>query len=168
MSLATLNVWVTAIGDPCHIDNDPTRKVVVHIVDCEGNVLTWCGRTYRDIPTECGHATIEIPPGCYAVFASEGVGIGTFGNVLTHVQIVRANCGDHVCVTLFTPSAHLCGTWFGAAVGLYLAEMTKAVGDPRLVTGALEAVQKLVAKLPADTFSSNLRKLLPKADEDRG
>jgi hypothetical protein len=167
MSLATLNVWVTAIGDPCHIGD--TIQWFVHIVDCEGNPLTWCGKSYRDLPTECGHLEVQIPPGCYAVFASEdpaGEGFGEFGNHLTHIQIVRANCCDHVCVTLFSPSAHLCGAWFGGAVLALFPAIANLGVDRQLITGALEAVRSLVAVLPANTFTTNLEAYLPAADKN--
>jgi hypothetical protein len=76
----------------------------------------WCGKTYTFLKAKCGLLEIEIPPGCYTVFASMGAGIPPFGNQLTHVQVVRANCGDHVCVTLFSPTGHYCGTWFASAL----------------------------------------------------
>jgi hypothetical protein len=157
MSTATLNVWITEIGDPCHIVS--SDRWFVHIVDCEGKVLKWCGKVYRDIPAKCGHAQIEIPPGCYAVFASEnkaGEGIPPFGNQLTHVQVVRANCCDHICVTLFSPSAHYCGTWFANALVQHEGGLTRAGVDPNLVRGAIEAVRALVGRMPADPFSANL------------
>ena len=161
MSTATLNVWITAIGDPCHIvDGD---EWFVHIVDCEGKVLQWCGRKFRDIPAKCGHAEIEIPPGCYAVFAGhskEGSGVPPFGNRLTHVQVVRANCGDHICVTLFSPSLWYCGTWFKAAVEQQIPGLTKARVDQKITRAAIEAVQNLLEALPpADTFTANLQAL---------
>jgi hypothetical protein len=169
MSLATLNVWITAIGDPCHIGDN--INWFVHIVDCEGKPLTWCGRSYRDLPAKCGHLEVEIPPGCYVVFASEdrqGQGFGEFGNQLTHVQIVRARCGDHVCVTLFSPSAHLCGAWFGGAV-LRLFDALGNVGvDPKVVTAVLNGVRALVPALPAKGFDTNLAAFLPLRDRDAG
>ena len=158
MSTARLNVWITEIGDPCHIIDDKDEWFV-HIVDCEGQVLTWCGRKYRDIPAKCGHAEIEIPPGCYAVLAShsrEGAINPPFGNRLTHVQIVRANCGDHICVTLFSPSLWHCGTWFKAAVEQQMAGLTRAQVDQRVARTAVEAVQNLLDKIPVDPFTKNL------------
>jgi hypothetical protein len=154
MSTATLNVWITAIGEPCHI---ASNEWFVNIVDCEGKVLEWCGKVYREIPARCGHVEIEIPPGCYAVFAVENPnGIPPFGNQLTHIQIVRANCGDHVCVTLFAPSAHLCGSWFGNALRGNLSGFVTA-GIPRqTVLAAIDAVDKVVQAIPAGTFSTNL------------
>ena len=41
MSTATLNVWITDFGDACHIED--SEKWFVHITDCTGNVLKWCG-----------------------------------------------------------------------------------------------------------------------------
>ncbi len=172
MSLATLNVWITQIGHPCQIGDN--IQWFVHIVDCEGKPVTWCGKSYRDIPTKCGHAEIEIPPGCYAVFASENRqdaqghqgGFGVYGNQLTHVQVVRVNCGDHACVTLFSPSAHFCGTWFGAAIVVLLPALAASGVNPKIINAAANAVKELVAVLPADEFSKNLRAFLPRAAQD--
>ena len=167
MSTAKLNVWITEIGDPCHIIQPPKgEEWFVHIVDCEGKVLTWCGRKFRDIPTKCGHAEIEIPPGCYVVFAShsrEGEGVGEFGNRLTHVQIVRANCGDHVCVTLFSPSLWYCGTWFNAAVRQQQAALGRAGVDQKTARVALAAVDDLLQKIKPDRFAANLEAFQEKA-----
>lgn len=155
MSTATLNVWITRIGDPCHITD---LEYFVTVVDCEGKVLEWCGRKYSFIPAPCGHATIEIPPGCYAVFAGQdprGIGIPPFGNLLTHVQPVRANCGDHVCVTLFAPTLHFCGTWFQQAVqGIINVGGFKGV-EPNLPRAAVQAVQALLDKVSTDEFTNN-------------
>jgi hypothetical protein len=163
MSTANLNVWITNVGDPCHITD---KEYFVHVFDCEGKVLEWCGEKYSFIPAKCGHATIEIPPGCYAVFAGQdpqGVGIPPFGNWLTHVAVVRANCGDHVCVTLFAPSLHFCGSWFGNAVLAQLAGLRAVDIDPELAMAAVRGVQALLDKITVDPFTANtLRALQPK------
>jgi hypothetical protein len=171
MSAVTLSVWITAIGDPCHIVAEDNW--FVHIVDCEGKVLTWCGKRYRDIPTKCGHVEIQIPPGCYSVFAShskQGEGVPPFGNRLTHVQVVRANCGDHVCVTLFSPSLWYCGTWFKAAVEQHLIGLEKVRVEPKVARAAIDAVQNLLDKFPADPFTANLQAFQLDAEKqgDRG
>jgi hypothetical protein len=156
MSDANLNVWITAFGDPCHIID--VDEWFVHVVDCGGKVVKWCGKTYRDIPTKCGHAEIQIPPGCYAVFASHSKASAThpFGNRLTHVQIVRVNCGDHACVTLFSPTMWFCGTWFKAAIEQHIELLANAKVDQKTARAAIDAVQNLLAKIPADPFSANL------------
>lgn len=158
MSTANLNVWITGFSDPCHInDKDPW---FVHITDCEGKVLEWCGRKFSFIPAKCGHLEIDIPPGCYTVFAGhspQGQGVPPFGNRLTHVQVVRANCGDHVCVTLFSPTLWFCGSWFAHAVATQLAGLEKARVDPKLATAAVQAVRALLDKLPIDPYTANTR-----------
>jgi hypothetical protein len=160
MSTATLNVWVTDIGDPCHITN---TEYFVSVVDCEGNPLNWGGKVYKSLPAKFGHLEVEVPPGCYAVFAVQNPGgIKPFGNLLTNVAIVRVNCGDHACVTLFAPDAHLCGSWFGGA----LEGFPDTPEIPRhLVTAAIEAVNNLVAALEPTTFSRNLDAFKPGASD---
>jgi hypothetical protein len=130
MSTAKVNIWVTETGDPCRISN---REYFVYVLHCNGEVLKWCGKTYAFVPrpkgqpidrsmqTKCGHLEIEIPPGCYIVGAVVNPsGIKPLGNHLTHIAVVRANCGDEICVTLFDPSLHICATWLGAAINTYV------------------------------------------------
>jgi hypothetical protein len=154
MSTATLNVWITAFGDPCHIVKEQPRETwYVHVLDCSGQPLEWCGRKYINIITRCGHAELELPPGCYAVLASHTFvqnPANGFGNRLTHVGVVRVNCGDHACVTLFSPSAWFCGTWFAQAIQGYAQ-----VGalDPGTVQRAEEAIGAVLRQLPVDPFS---------------
>jgi hypothetical protein len=169
MSTAMLNVWITEIGDPCHIikpsQQDP-RGWFVHVLDCDGQVLEWCDRKYRDIPAKCGHAEIEVPPGCYTVLASHTPGAGeingipVFGNRLTHVQIVRVNCGDHACVTLFSPTMWHCGTWFKAAIAQEAAGLAKAGVNRDTAKAAITAVDKLLGQMKIDPFTQNMQALL--------
>lgn len=158
MSTANLNVWITKIGDPCHIDD--TIPYFVHVLDCSGKVVEWCGKRYTFLPAKCGHLALEIPPGCYVVVAGQnqsGAGVPPFGNCLTHVQVVRINCGDHACVTLFAPTLHFCGTWFGQAT--VLAARGGGI-DRGLATAAANAVKALLDKVPADPFTANTLSLL--------
>jgi hypothetical protein len=167
MGTATMNVWVTEIGDPCKIDTE--HQWYVHVLHCDGSFLTWCrdGRErvpYTNIKTQCGHAEFEVPPGEYLVMATWSPSAGDphrLGNHLTHLQVVRVNCEDHACVTLFPPTAHFCGTWFQIAlrtlarlgdVERELAERTiVAIGDvlqrlPQPVDPLTEATARLAAQ----------------------
>ena len=94
MSTAKLNVWVTRVGDPCHIDSE--HQWFVHVLDCDGKVLEWCGTRFMNIETRCSHAEIDVPPGCYTVCAtwSPGTSSEHLGNHVTHLQVVRVNCGE--------------------------------------------------------------------------
>jgi hypothetical protein len=159
-----LCVWITRLGDACHIDDN--YHWYVHITDCHGNVLKWCGRTYSFISAKCGHVEIEVPPGCYTVFASwtpHGAvhpPYQPFGNQLTHVQVVRANCGDRVCVTLFSPSGHYCGTWFAHMLKEYGPLFEQAKIDTNLARAAQTAVKNFVDKLEPDPYTVNVLKLI--------
>jgi hypothetical protein len=158
MSTAKLNVWITALGDACHIGDKYTWYV--HITDCHGKVLEWCGRKFTYLDTKCGHAEIEIPPGCYTVFASMGPGIPPFGNQLTHVQVVRANCGDHVCVTLYAPTGHYCATWFASALHVMAPMFEQAKIDPNLAKATQAAVENFIAKIEPDPYAVNVQRLI--------
>jgi len=163
MSTAKLNVWVTKVGEPCAIDD--TRTWFVHILHCNGEVLKWCDRRYANLPTKCGHLEVEIPPGCYIVVATWSPGAATtapttLGNHISHLQIVRANCGDHVCVTLFPPTLHFCGVWW--LVALREATAVRGALAPNAQKHAQEAVRAAEAflkALPADPLAENMLKI---------
>lgn len=166
MSSAKLNIWITRRSDACHIDDQ--EPYFVHITDCTGHPLVWCGKTYTFLPTKCGHLEIEIPPGCYTVFATHTdpkkgpIARPPFGNLLTHVQVVRANCGDHVCVTLFAPGMSNCGTWFAKAVRRYLEVFELANVNVQLARTAATAVEKFVATLEPEPYTVNVAQLIEK------
>jgi len=153
VSTAQLNVWVTKVGDPCQIDME--HQWFVHVLHCDGTILNWCGRRFTNIRTKCGHAEVAIPPGCYTVCATwspapPGNNPTTLGNHISHLSVVRANCGDHVCVTLFPPTFHWCGIWWLQALTTHMENDTV---DKEAGRAALEAVRKVLAKVPADPFT---------------
>jgi hypothetical protein len=45
--------------------------------------------------------------------------------------MVRVNCGDHACVTLFPPTAHFCGIWWVRAlkVAALHHDLPRELGD---------------------------------------
>ncbi len=139
MSTATLNIWITNLGEPCTIANDPglPEPWVVAVSHCDGRVLNWsegryryhredswipiglhtppggvAGYWYDSIATRDGHVEIEVPPGCYSVRASMHTWFYNgvlFGNWATDHAIVQASCAQEVCATLYAPSGHACG-----------------------------------------------------------
>ncbi|MGI9174955.1 MAG: hypothetical protein ACR2GR_06520 [Rhodothermales bacterium] len=169
MSIAKLNVWVTKVGNPCDIDD--TRQWYIHVLHCDGRIVRWCDRDYRNIKTECGHAEIEIPPGCYQVVAtwSPASGTGelptTLGNHITHLQVVRVNCGDHACVTLFPPTFHFCGVWWIVAAQQH-AELGRLPADE--AKAAIEAVQRLMEHDEADPFTQRMLKEINEQRPEQG
>ena len=110
MGMATLNVWVSGLDDPCSIDS---RTWYVTIYNCDGKVLQWCNRRFVVLPAKCGHLEVEVPPGCYlikAVWSFRLIGTVFFVNHFTDAAVVQACCGETTCVTLFNPSLPRCGT----------------------------------------------------------
>ncbi len=146
MGMSKLNVWVSAMDDPCGIDN---RTWYVTIYDCDGNVLEWCGRRYVILPAKCGHLEVEVPPGCYylkAVWSFSILGGLIHVNHFTDAAIVQACCGQTVCVKLFNPSVHRCGIILLRAIRNLVQQ--KAV-KPELAKqheAALNAVLALIPK----------------------
>ena len=110
MGLSKLNIWVSDTDDPCSIS---PRTWYVTIYDCNGQVFEWCGRRYVVMPARCGHLEVDIPPGCYyikAVWSFRFIGGIYYVNHFTDAAIVQVCCEQHVCVKLFNPSIHRCGT----------------------------------------------------------
>lgn len=164
MSTATLNVWITEKGDPCRITD---KQLFVYVLRCNGEVLEWCDKKYVGLPTKCGHLEIPIPVGCYIVGAVENPnGLPPLGNHLTHIAPIRANCGDHVCVTLFNPTFHHCRHWFAQAIRDHLQAEALPREAATVARQALEAVDRLAQVLPDDAFTVTQAKALeerPKA-----
>lgn len=90
MGMARLNVWITKPGQPCTVDSGNWQ---VFVLTCDLKPLKWCKFPPRT-PAKCGHADIELPPGCYVVIA---VGDGA----ITCPAVVEACCDHHTCVKLF-------------------------------------------------------------------
>jgi hypothetical protein len=110
--------------------------------------------------TECGHADISVPPGCYTVCAtwSPGTSSEHLGNHLTHVQIVRVNCGDHACVTLFPPTLHHCRTWFEHAMQVHAG---LGALDREAVANAVKAIDVALEAVKPDPFTVAMEALAP-------
>ena len=166
MSTAKLNVWITNRADACHIDDQ--NQYYVHITDCHGKPLVWCNdkKPYTFLPAKCGHLEVEIPPGCYTVFASQSSAepkdpkYQPFGNLLTHVQVVRANCGDHVCVTLFAPGIHYCGTWFYEALEANREVFKINKINPERVAAAQGAIKTLLEEFRPEPYNLNVLEMI--------
>jgi hypothetical protein len=162
VSTAKLNIWVTKVGDPCRIDD--SIQWFVHILHCNGEILQWCNKKYANLPTKCGHLEVEIPPGCYMVVATWSPGAGTtvptsLGNHISHLQIVRANCGDHLCVTLFPPTFHWCGIWWLVALRDAMAGTALPREAQPAAKQALDAVEALMKQIPADPLAERMLKM---------
>ncbi len=128
--------------------------------------MEWCGRSFYNLEAKCGHVDVEIPPGCYTVFASLKQSTDLpVGNAMTQAQIVRANCGDHVCVTLFAPTVLQCGSYFAYAVRTQLDALAGAGVDRRAARSALEAVERLVGQLPPEPYTVNTMRLIEGAEK---
>jgi hypothetical protein len=165
MGMAKLNVFVSALGDPCGIDS---RTWYVTIYDCDGKVLEWCGRRYVVLPARCGHLEVEVPPGCYYIKAVWGYSVVVPGQIyranhFTDAAIVSVSCEQTACVKLFNPTVHRCGLIYvnalddlvnQQAIDLDLADrvreavaaVNEQIGRPRKLfeLGHLDEIDKLV------------------------
>jgi hypothetical protein len=148
MGLGKVNVFVSALDDPCKIDD---RTWFITVYDCDGRVFEWCGRRYVVLPAKCGHLELELPPGCYTLVGVWSFGTtpgGTiFGNHFTDHAIVQVCCGGMTCVRLYNPAAHRCGILFDVA--LRVLEQRPEGGPPReVVARAREAIREVLRFLP--------------------
>lgn len=146
MGMAKLNIWVSAVGDPCKASD---KTWYINIYNCDGYILEWCKKRYSVIPAECGHVEVELPPGKYVINAVWGYWIDAHdvihGNHFTHNAIVHAICEKTTCVTLFTPKAHICGTIFMLA----MADLVRQDLIPKLAVNNLEkAMGEVLRHLP--------------------
>jgi hypothetical protein len=147
MGMAKLNIWVSAMDDPCGVDDK--HKWYITIYDCDGKVLQWCNKRYVVLPAKCGHLEVEVPPGCYylkAVWSYYLKGEIYHCNHFTDAAIVQAVCGQTACVKLFNPSIHRCGIIFVKAANV-LATAKGMKAD--LVKQNENAVNTMLKDVPA-------------------
>ncbi len=145
MGMVTLNVFVSGQDDPCSIDD---RTWYVTIYNCDGQVLKWCGKSYVVLPAKCGHLEVEVPPGCYlirAVWSFRRRGGVYYVNHFTDAAVVQACCGKDICVTLFNPSLHRCGTIIVRA--LNDAVMQEGL-DANVARRAQDAINEALKEVP--------------------
>lgn len=69
------------------------------------------------------------------------------------------NCGDHACVTLFSPSLWFCGSWFGNALRAQRKGLIKAGVKAEATTAAADAIDAVLKHLKPDTFTQNMEQL---------
>jgi hypothetical protein len=161
MGMARLNVWISAMDDPCGVDN---RTWYVTIFDCNGNVLEWCGRKYVVLPAKCGHLQVDVPPGCYyvkAVWNFSLLGGIYYVNHFTDAAIVQAVCEQTACVKLFNPSLHRCGTIILRAIKDMVQQKAVKAEAAKQFETALKAVLADVPK-PAKGFELNYLDVIEK------
>jgi hypothetical protein len=167
MSTGNLNIWVGEVGEPCRIvgripkGQKQPKEWFAHILHCDGDILTWCGKAYTNLPTQCGHLEVDVPPGCYVVCAtwSEGTGATFLGNHLTHCAVVQVKCGDHACITLFNPTLHSCGSWFllGLRGAIRFGGLDRET--VQLAEAAAQAVERLLPRVPGGAFAEKTARL---------
>jgi len=63
---------------------------------------------------------------------------------------VRVNCGDHACVTLFSPSIWFCGTWFAKALQ---GHAQVGAVDAAAAKRAADAIEVALKPVPVDPFT---------------
>lgn len=189
MSTATLNVYISELGQPCTVTN---RTWVVAVAHCDGSVLNWAGGKWRQdkdapwhtiplhtppgtpplppgyyyesVPAYHGHVEIEVPPGCYVLSASMHTwylnGV-LLGNWYTHNAIVQAGCGRDACVTLYAPTKEACG-WPLFEFVLRLAVQNKAI-EREPAMRAIEAAKAIFRPEAASTFEQGQFETLKRA-----
>lgn len=148
MGMATLNVFVSAMDDPCGLDN---RTWYITIYQCDGSVLDWCGRRYVVLRAPCGHLEIKVPPGCYYIKAVWSFSVVTPGlvfrvNHFTDAAIVTACCEETTCVKLFNPSAHRCGYIYVRALRDLVAQKAINPALAQQVEGAVGEINEQLGR----------------------
>ena len=144
-----LNIWVSEIQQPCLISN---RTWWFTVFDCKGRPFKWCDREYTAVPGKCGHIEFELPPGMYKIFAHghpryvyEDRGVIIKYNIFTDDAIVKINCEETTCVTLYPPSYHRCGYYFLVAT---LLNMHFSSIDEKKGHNLMRAIHEVLEELP--------------------
>ena len=183
MGSGRLNVYVMAPDDPCHVDG---RTWLVSIYQCGGQPLVWCDRKFAGLPARCGHAELDLPPGCYSVvaswrpeiwpmrpiptadtaaatiLASPGSGgilpgpLPPFPSIYTDHAVVTVACEGISCVQLFNPSARRRAVLLDAE--LRALEQSPESGRPasEVLSRARTAIGELLGALPQATQALEL------------
>jgi hypothetical protein len=164
MGVGILNIWVSEVADPCGTYKGGTAEGGggITVLDCKG-VLEWpCGRfrtpegewvpvpggQYLNLPFECGHLDVEVPPGCYWAIADWTTPMPGYihFNYGTHVGITEVGCDQTACVKLYNPSIRQCWDWF--LLGLRMIAIHGAA-DPNRVEEVASIVEgELLAGAP--------------------
>lgn len=139
MSVGNINVYITALGQPCKVDN---KLWVVAVAHCDGSILNWSkgryknqpdgpwvpiakhvpatigtpampkGWYYDSIPAKNGHVEIEVPPGCYVVTASKH----TWTGVIEGLWILYGNWATEHAIINVGCNEDVCATLFAPSV----------------------------------------------------
>ena len=185
MGMAKLNIFVSRIDDPCKISR---RTWYVTIYNCDGSVLSHCGRRYVVLPARCGHLEVDVPPGCYyikAVWGYRQVGPGVYrANHFTDAAIIQACCEQTTCVKLFNPSIHRCGFIYALAlrdlaaqklIDPALAERAERLAKQVRGQDARNAKERAVERAPnVRTFENDpdlaaeMERLIAEQEKERG
>jgi len=158
--LATLSISVSAMDEPCKIEN--TRPWFITVFNCDGTVLQFCGRSYILMPAECGCLDVQVPPGCYYIKAVWAFWVITPRlvyrvNHFTDAAIVQACCEKTTCVRLFNPSVHRCGIIYEKAVNDLIKQNAISADVGERVTEAVGAVNKEIPE-PKNKFELGIEK----------
>jgi hypothetical protein len=150
MGVGTVNIWIADVADPCKISN---ATWLVTVADCENRVIQWCDRVYEAIEARCGHAELELPPGCYIVFGVLRVPLPPppppfppppfpFINYTTHSQVLTLGCDERACVRLYAPTYRRCwdDVWFATQLLVRQEAISQDLADQvaRTMNAALE------------------------------
>jgi hypothetical protein len=104
MGFAKLNVWIRDEKcKPFKWGPSPTWNFL-EVRYCDGELFT----KVDPVPVGKANVEVEVPPGCYIVQAHVCVHDKLNINEYTTKAIVRACCGQEVCVDLIVPGVKTC------------------------------------------------------------
>ena len=109
MGMGRLNVRIHDRHAPCKLSDE---SWFVNITYCSGEILEWCGKRLGFLDAKCGHLEIDIPPGCYVVYAFQLIWLRPSQFPFfreTHFAIVMVECDASACVQLYSPTLRQIG-----------------------------------------------------------
>ena len=150
LGVGKLNVYITALGQPCTIDNNPW---VVAVGNCDGTILNWSegrykntpdgpwikiaphvppsysgpplpsGWWYESVPANNGHVEIEVPPGRYVIAASKHTWTKVVYENWYEKYALYGNWYTHKAIVNVGCGEDVCATLFSPTVQLCWQEI---------------------------------------------
>jgi len=152
VGVGKMNVYITALGQPCTTDNSPWVVAVTH---CDGTILNWSEGRFKDrpdgpwipipshvppgtpvlpqgwwydsIPASNGHVEIEVPPGQYVVTASKHTWIGDWFEDGLRRYILYGNWYTHCAIICVGCGEDICATLYSPTVQMCCYPINKYV-----------------------------------------
>ena len=160
MGMGRLNVWIHDRHSPCKISDE---SWLVNITYCSGEILEWCGKNFGFLDAKCGHLEIDVPPGCYVVYAFQLIWLPPSQFPFfreTHFGIVMVECDASACVQLYFPTLRQIVGQSDSAANILASERGPTA---ELAKHLADAARALLEQLPKTDHDEELERAAQEA-----